>query len=162
MNRLKFFRECAGISATELARRAHATQPEIWRLEQWPEKGGRKMTREWADRLAPPLGVSPLQLLYSDFAEMMGFAAPRQALPEREFIERFLPVIEDTAELICGVFEIPVESPEAIAALSEGIARLLARRARVVRFSEKDILQLKRALPPIPSDTSRAKTPHRK
>jgi transcriptional regulator with XRE-family HTH domain len=162
MNRLMFFRKRLGITASELARRAGAQQPEIWRLERWPEPGGRKMTREWADRLAKPLGVSPFQLLYSDLDEMMGDALPPAALPEKEFIERFLPVIADCAALLCGVFEIPVESPEAVAALAEGLARLLAKRGRAGPPSARDILRLRRALPPVPPGTTPVKPrPHR-
>jgi transcriptional regulator with XRE-family HTH domain len=162
MNRLTFFRQRLGISASELARRVGARQPEIWRLERWPENGGRKMTREWADRLAKPLGVAPLQLLYSDFDQMMGDASPPAALPEKEFLQRFLPVIEDCTALLCGIFEIPVESPEAVAALAEGLAQLLARRGHAGPPSAKEILRLRRALPPIPLGTTPAKPrPHK-
>jgi hypothetical protein len=157
MNRLKFFMGRAGFSAAELARRVGATQPEIWRLAHWPEPGGRKMSREWADRLAPVLGVAPPQLLYKDFNEMMGMTAPLEALAEREFIERFLPVIEATVVLICDLFRFPVETPEAKAVLAEGIARLLARRPLALETPANEIRRLKRELQPTQKKTIPAK-----
>jgi hypothetical protein len=118
------------------------------------------MTREWADRLAPALGVSPLQLLYSDVDQMMGAAAPQRPLAEQDFTALYretLPVIEDTVTLMCGLFQIPVESPEAVAALAGGLARFLARRTRAGPPSAKDIVRLKRELRLIPPETTPAK-----
>lgn len=67
MNRLRELMDEAGISGAELARRVGAQQPEIWRLVNFPEgKNSRKMTIEWAERLAPALGVNPADLLFSD------------------------------------------------------------------------------------------------
>jgi hypothetical protein len=39
---------------------------EIWRLAAWPEKGGRKMTPEWARKIAPHIGVKPQDLLFDE------------------------------------------------------------------------------------------------
>jgi plasmid maintenance system antidote protein VapI len=66
MNKLSELMEAKGVSATELARRVGAQQPEIWRLANYPTaKNSRKMTPEWAERLAPELGVDPAELLFS-------------------------------------------------------------------------------------------------
>lgn len=61
---LKELMEQKNINGADLARLVGAAQPEIWRLTQWPEKGGRKMTVAWAKRLAPVLGVKPQELLF--------------------------------------------------------------------------------------------------
>ncbi|WP_370931006.1 helix-turn-helix domain-containing protein [Bartonella sp. DGB1] len=62
MNNLRFFRVKANLTAQQLAEKAGTTQPQIFRLE----TGQRKLTKEWAIRLAPHLGVNPKQLLFSD------------------------------------------------------------------------------------------------
>jgi SOS-response transcriptional repressor LexA len=66
MNTLKQLMDQRGLSATALAKKVGCTQPEIWRLAKYPERGGRKMTAEWAARLAPHLDVPPEALLFSD------------------------------------------------------------------------------------------------
>lgn len=62
MNNLKFFREKMGLSAKKLAELAGTSQPQIFRLE----NGHRKLTKEWAVRLAPHLSVTPKQLMFSE------------------------------------------------------------------------------------------------
>jgi DNA-binding Xre family transcriptional regulator len=64
MNRLKALRERKGISAPELAELVGTSQPQIWRLEAWPDSpNGRRMTVEWAKRIAPHLDCKPEDLL---------------------------------------------------------------------------------------------------
>lgn len=60
MSDLRQLREAAGLSQTELGDLAGTSQPQIQRLE----TGDRKLTKEWASRLAPHLGVSPERLLF--------------------------------------------------------------------------------------------------
>ncbi|OPB31543.1 helix-turn-helix domain-containing protein [Bartonella sp. AR 15-3] len=62
MNNLKFFREKMGLSSKKLAELAGTSQPQIFRLE----NGHRKLTKEWAMRLAPHLAVTPKQLMFSE------------------------------------------------------------------------------------------------
>ncbi|EJF76545.1 hypothetical protein MCO_01612 [Bartonella sp. DB5-6] len=62
MNNLKFFREKMGLSSKKLAELAGTSQPQIFRLE----NGHRKLTKEWAIRLAPHLSVTPKQLMFSE------------------------------------------------------------------------------------------------
>ena len=50
----------AGLSQVELAARAGTTQPSINRLE----TGQTQLTKKWAERLAPHLGIDPKQLLF--------------------------------------------------------------------------------------------------
>ena len=59
-SRLTLARERAGYSEAALADKARTTQPQIHRLEH----GDRKLTREWAERLAPCLGISAEDLLF--------------------------------------------------------------------------------------------------
>lgn len=62
MKDLRALRESVGLSQDGLAKLAHTSQPQIDRLE----KGKRQLTVAWAKRLAPPLGVKPLDLLPID------------------------------------------------------------------------------------------------
>lgn len=61
-NRLRMFREGKGLSQADLAKKAATSQPQINRLE----TGGRKLTTQWAERLAPHLGVTPRVLLFGE------------------------------------------------------------------------------------------------
>ncbi len=57
---LRRARERAGLSRPELAQRAETSRQQIERLE----KGERELTKQWAERLAPHLGVSAVELLF--------------------------------------------------------------------------------------------------
>jgi len=60
MSFLKEIREKKGLSQAKLAQLAGTSQPQIKRLED----GERKLTREWAERLAPHLEVAPERILF--------------------------------------------------------------------------------------------------
>ncbi|MGU3664431.1 helix-turn-helix domain-containing protein [Methylobacterium sp. A49B] len=60
MSALKQFRERARLTQQELADAVGTSQPQIRRLE----AAQRKLTKEWAERLAPPLGISAETLLF--------------------------------------------------------------------------------------------------
>lgn len=62
MSNLKKIREKAGLTQTALAERVGTTQPQILRLE----NGSRKLTMEWAKRLAPALQTTPEVILFGD------------------------------------------------------------------------------------------------
>lgn len=64
MNALEKIRIRNNLSRQQLADLAipKTTQPQIYRLELWPDKGGRKFTMEWAERLATPLKIAPMAL----------------------------------------------------------------------------------------------------
>jgi transcriptional regulator with XRE-family HTH domain len=63
MNPLRTFREKAGLSQQQLADKAGTPQPQIVRLEKEPDEDDyREMTVSWALRLAPPLGITPIEL----------------------------------------------------------------------------------------------------
>jgi len=75
MNKLKEIRENMGMSQVELAELAETSQPQIVKLE----NGSRKMTKEWAVRLALVLGTHPARLLFTDeeLATFRGFGADK-------------------------------------------------------------------------------------
>lgn len=56
-----------GLKNPALAEKVGCKPVEIWRLAQWPAKGGRQMTPAWAEKLAPHLGIKPHELLF-DYA----------------------------------------------------------------------------------------------
>jgi len=67
MNPLRELRERAKLSQAALAEKAGTSQPQIRRLE----SSQRKLTKEWAERLAPHLHVRPQDLLFSDHEGMI-------------------------------------------------------------------------------------------
>ncbi|ALE03425.1 hypothetical protein PU02_0676 [Bartonella ancashensis] len=62
MSNLKFFRKKIGLSTKKLAELAETSQAQISRLE----SGHRKLTKEWAIRLAPHLAITPKQLMFAE------------------------------------------------------------------------------------------------
>ncbi len=77
MSTLRALRQAAGLSQEKLAELAGTSQPQINKLE----TGQRKLTVDWAVKLAPPLGVEPAALLGLD-TPASADAAPT-ARPER-------------------------------------------------------------------------------
>lgn len=65
MNAIRKLREQRGLTQTELARRVHTSQPQINRLE----AGERQLSKEWAEKLAPHLGISPVDLMFGPVPE---------------------------------------------------------------------------------------------
>jgi phage repressor protein C with HTH and peptisase S24 domain len=62
MPSLRALREQKGLSQAKLASLAGTSQPQIKRLED----GERELTKAWAERLAPHLGVTPEEILFPD------------------------------------------------------------------------------------------------
>jgi phage repressor protein C with HTH and peptisase S24 domain len=62
MNMIKELRDKLKISQADLAEAVGTSQPQIKRLE----AGDRKLTKEWAERLSPHLGVPPEALLFGN------------------------------------------------------------------------------------------------
>lgn len=60
MSYIKTLRERSGLSQAALAKLANTSQPQIKRLE----SGERDLTKDWAERLAPHLGTSPVTLMF--------------------------------------------------------------------------------------------------
>lgn len=61
-NRIRALREALGYSRRQLAEMAGTTSNQLVKLE----NGDRRLSDHWADRLAPPLGVQPYELLMPD------------------------------------------------------------------------------------------------
>lgn len=101
-NGIKLFREKLGITKADLSRRLGTTRQQLGRLED----GQRKLTLEWAEKIAPILGCTPQDLMFPELARIdtarfnsvfeiangKGTApeAPGLAL-ETEFLSRMLP-----------------------------------------------------------------------
>ena len=77
---MRALRERRGLTQAELARLAHTTPPQIHRLE----NGQRKLTLEWAGRLAPHLAAAAEEILFPGLSRAApGFSAPEaEPLPE--------------------------------------------------------------------------------
>ena len=101
-NGIRLFREKVGISKSELARRVGVTRQQLGRLED----GHRKLTTEWAAKIAPLLNCTPQELLFPELArvdttrfnnvfEINSGRGKRPELPglaiEPEFLARMLP-----------------------------------------------------------------------
>lgn len=65
-NGIRLFREKAGITKAELARRAGITRQQLGRLED----GKRKLSTKWAEKIAPFLGCEPQELLFPALAQI--------------------------------------------------------------------------------------------
>ena len=65
-NGIVIYREKKGITQAELARLADMNRQQLGRLE----SGKRKLTKEWAERLAPLLGCSARDLMFPEIAQM--------------------------------------------------------------------------------------------
>lgn len=63
-SRLKHIIRDAGLTNQELAKKIGCQAVEIWRLAAWPDAGGRKMTPEWAIKIAPHVGITPQELVF--------------------------------------------------------------------------------------------------
>ena len=84
---LKSLRKAKGLSAQKLAEKVGTAHQVIYNLE----LGKRQLTKKWAERLAPHLGVSPAELLFPEMAPppnrsipIFGYAGAREEiiLPE--------------------------------------------------------------------------------
>lgn len=73
MTKLREYRKQANLTQAELADRAGTTAPQINRLE----TGARRMTIEWAEKLAPVLNIDPQELLFDRPSKVQ---PPKQAV----------------------------------------------------------------------------------
>lgn len=92
---MRELRQAAGLSQEKLAELAGTSQPQINKLE----TGQRKMTVDWAVKLARPLGVEPTVLLGLDPASPSAGPRPRatpppllRALPASSLVPEPMPV----------------------------------------------------------------------
>lgn len=70
MNRIRELREAKGLTQTDLAAAAGTDKSMVGRLE----KGSRRLTTRWMERLAPALGVPPAALMDASVSSTNGAA----------------------------------------------------------------------------------------
>jgi phage repressor protein C with HTH and peptisase S24 domain len=114
MNNLRHLRDLSGLSQLELADLAETSQPQIARLED----GSRKLTKQWAERLAPHLGVNAVDLLFGPPTAPTPASAivgktERQALPLVDYNDT-MPVYA-SAEDGMGYLSISTDEIERVA-----------------------------------------------
>lgn len=126
-NRIRDLREARGLSLHALARLVGTTASQIGRLE----RGERKLTIEWIERIAPGLSVNPLELLHNVTTAHARLGDVRESVPPRDAAGialarsqiRLFSVEQDSVE-DAGVAPgslIAVDcKPEAIANIPEG------------------------------------------
>lgn len=78
MNRIREIRERHGLSAAQLAERVGTTQPQITRLE----RGERRLTVDWMQRIAAALNCDPMDLVAATLAKASGDEAVPFSPPE--------------------------------------------------------------------------------
>lgn len=79
-NRIAELRERKGLSQEELAEAVGTSGQQIGRLE----KGSRKLTTDWMDRLAPALDVRPRDLLGEDQVPVVGYVGAGAEIVSRQ------------------------------------------------------------------------------
>lgn len=155
MNMIKELREKLKISQSALADAAGTSQPQIKRLE----GGDRKLTKEWAERLSPHLGVPPEVLLFGlpDGVESVKVNSPSDAtqqvleLPNaiiRDKVEglgRKIPVYGqavggvDGEFLMNGTVLYEVMAPPVISHISDAYAVSVSGESMVPRYEDGEI-----------------------
>jgi phage repressor protein C with HTH and peptisase S24 domain len=101
MTTMRELRQAAGLSQEKLAELAGTSQPQINKLE----TGQRKMTVDWAVKLAQPLGVEPAVLLGLDLP-----AAPVMARPARPAMPALLRTPPVAAQQAQAAASMPVRA----------------------------------------------------
>ncbi len=101
MTTMRELRQAAGLSQEKLAELAGTSQPQINKLE----TGQRKMTVDWAVKLAQPLGVEPAVLLGLDQP-----AAPVMARPARPALPALLRTPPAGAQQAQAAASMPVRA----------------------------------------------------
>jgi phage repressor protein C with HTH and peptisase S24 domain len=112
-NRIREFRERAGLSMQALADRVGTTAPQINKLE----KGERRLTVDWMVRIGRALSIDPAQLMITDHNAAPPGASPHPALPPGlkavsvDIGQTDLPVLGRAQGGKNGVLSIPAEQP---------------------------------------------------
>lgn len=107
-NRLREFREAAGLSQDELADRVGSSFQQISKLE----RGERKLTREWAERLAPHIKTTWWLLLgapTTGLAEPSASIAPPASAPTLSPITEIAPEEDDGYDTLLSAAEDLIE-----------------------------------------------------
>lgn len=94
-NRIAEIRKARGLTLQEVATRASTTNQQISHLE----RGRRKLSYEWMERLASALSCHPLDLV-NDPPEAASGCEPVLSPRERELLELFRSLREDEQEAL--------------------------------------------------------------
>ncbi len=79
MSMIRTLREARGMTQAQLARLAATSQPQIRRLE----AGERQLSKDWAERLAPHLGIAASTLMFGDEATPLPGSEPANSPSEK-------------------------------------------------------------------------------
>lgn len=152
---IKELREKLKISQAALADAVGTSQPQIKRLE----GGDRKLTKEWAERLSPHLGVSPEALLFGDpndaetinvnspvIAAQQDIELPNAIIRDKvEGLGRKIPVFGqavggvDGEFLMNGTVLYEVMAPPVISHISGAYAVAVSGESMVPRYEDGEI-----------------------
>ncbi|WP_376742483.1 helix-turn-helix domain-containing protein [Ensifer canadensis] len=160
MNIIKALRELRGLSQTDLAELVGTSQPQIRRLE----AGERKLTKEWAERLAGPLQATAEQILFDSEIDVShvtdvnvnpnqepDHVDPRTDLPNArvrgkvEGLGRKIPVYGqavgglDGEFLMNGTILYEVMAPPAISHIRDAYAVLVSGDSMAPRYEDGEV-----------------------
>lgn len=94
-NRIAEIRKARGLTLQEVATRASTTNQQISHLE----RGRRKLSYEWMEKLASALSCHPLDLV-NDPPRMVSGGEPMLPQRERELLELFRSLTDDEQEAL--------------------------------------------------------------
>lgn len=164
MSALRNYRQKQKLSQAALAELAGTSQPQIKRLED----GDRKLTKEWAERLAPHLGVTPQELIFdsppprgqvitngplkTDSATVLNINPPPEILGERD-LPVFSAVEGGPGEMVVSTDPIDiVPRPWFIRNVKEAYAVLVVGESMVPVFKPGMMVIVNPKLPVVPGE----------
>jgi phage repressor protein C with HTH and peptisase S24 domain len=119
VNRIKEFREKCGLSQQALAAGANTSNQQISLLE----NGKRKLTKEWAERLAVQLSCAAADLIFSEEElSAQPLTQPPVILPALDGIPPVVPVMGTARGGVNGAFELNHGDPIAFIKRRPGVA----------------------------------------
>lgn len=95
-NRIRQWRNARGLTSAALAKAANTSKQTIWKLEH----GQRRLTQDWLERLAPPLGLRPADLLPADDAASGAPGPPDDLDPDVD-----ARIFAETVRRVAGIYE---------------------------------------------------------
>ncbi|MBK3797895.1 helix-turn-helix domain-containing protein [Azospirillum brasilense] len=163
MTKLKEIREARGLSQEQVAEMAGTSQPQIYKLE----KGLRRMTLDWAQKLAPALGVGigdlvdeddpstasiGLSLFLRSKDELFQAVQAKHTDPETRPVQQraTMPLYAETWR---GLAEEPIDEiarPVNLATARDPYALQVTSEMMMPRFRPGQILHVAPKKPPVP------------
>lgn len=152
MSVLQAYRKANKLTQQELAERVGTSQPQIRRLE----NGERKLTREWAEKLAPHLGITPAQLLFgldlsqSDTAKSGILKPPPAFFSEDRNMPVYAAAEGGGGHIIVTTDTVEyVRRPYTLEAIPEAYGILIVGESMVPAFEPGDTAWVNPRLPPL-------------